>query len=98
MLEGGRRGQAGRLFQLADKLPAVERVQQVDIARPAVEHADGQFALLHKHARGLLVRVAAVFKFHFLHNDKACPFQRPVLFRIGAEAVDDNGSFVLICF
>ena len=62
MLErcGGR--EAGSLFQLLDQLPAVEGVQEIDVARFAVEHLDRQLAsVLHKDAGRLLIRVAAIF-------------------------------------
>ena len=67
MLERSGRRKAERRFQFPHKLPAVERVQQVDIARAAVEHGDRKLALFHEYARGLLVRVAAVFQFQFFH-------------------------------
>ena len=68
VLEGGGGGQAGGLFQRAHQLPGVEGVHEVDVARPAVEHGQGQIpAAVHKDAGGLLVGVAAVFQFQFVH-------------------------------
>ena len=67
VLEGRGGGQAGGLLQLLHQLPGVEGVQEVDIPRLAVEHLDGQLALLHEDAGGLLVGVAAVFQFQFSH-------------------------------
>ena len=65
MLEGGGGRQSGGGLQLPDQLPAVEGVEQVDITRAAISDGNRQLALLHKDARRLLVRVAAVFQFQF---------------------------------
>ena len=67
VLERRGRGQARGLAQLFYKLPRVQRVQEIDIARFAVQNGDGQLALPHEDARGPLVRVAAVFQFQFFH-------------------------------
>ena len=69
VLEGGGAGQAGGLFQLPDQLPGVEGVQEVDVSGPAGEDLDGQLtAVIHVDAGGLLVGVAAVLQFKFLHG------------------------------
>ena len=60
MLERCCSGQAGGLFQLADQLPRVERVEQVDVAGTAVDNFNGQLSLFHVYARGLLIGVASV--------------------------------------
>ena len=91
VLERRGRGQARGLAQLFYKLPRVQRVQEIDIARFAVQNGDGQLALPHEDARGPLVRVAAVFQFQFFHilknphsmSPAALPHRRRVtLFRI----------------
>ena len=69
VLEGGRAGQAGRLLKLPDELPGVEGVEEVDVAGAAGEDLDGQLrAVAHIDLRGLLIGVAAVFEFKFLHG------------------------------
>ena len=68
VLEGSGGAVAGGLLEFADELPAVESVEQVDVAGSAVEHFNGQFAaVLHKNAGRLLIRVASVFEHHFVH-------------------------------
>ena len=67
MLERRRRGQTRRALEFADQLPAVERVKEVDVAGFAVQHGQGQFALLHINPRRLLIRVAAVLQFQLFH-------------------------------
>ena len=69
VLEGRGGGQAGCLLQLGDELPAVQRVEEVDVAGLAVQDFEGQRAVLHKDAGRLLVRVAAVFQCEFVHCD-----------------------------
>ena len=69
VLEGGHGAQAGRLLELLDQLPGVERVQEVDVARTAVEDGDGQVAaVLHVDLGWLLIRVAAVLQFKLFHR------------------------------
>ena len=69
MLEGGRRRQAGRRFQLLHELPGIQRVHEVDVARLAVQHLNRQVAaVVREDLRRLLVRVASVFEFEFFHN------------------------------
>ena len=41
---------------------------KIDIPRTAVEHLQGQIALLHEDAGGLLVGVTSVFQFQFCHD------------------------------
>ena len=68
VLEGGGGRQAGGLLQGLDQLPGVEGIHEVDVAGLAVEHLQGQLALLHEDAGGLLVGVTAVFQFQFGHR------------------------------
>ena len=69
MLEGGCRGHTGCRFKLLDKLPAVESVHKVDVTGLAVQHLDWQIrAAFHKNSRRLLVGIAAVFEFKFVHK------------------------------
>ncbi len=64
MLEGGGGGKAQGFLQLFDKLPCVQRVQEIDITGLAVKDGHRQFAAVpHENPGGLLVRVAAVFQF-----------------------------------
>ena len=68
VLEAGGGGQARCLPQLPHQLPGVEGVQKIDVARAAVQHPEGQLpASRPGEVRGLLVGVAAVFQFEFLH-------------------------------
>ena len=63
VFEGSCCRQAGGLLELLDQLPAVEGVQEIDVARFAVEHLDWQLAsVLHKDAGRLLIGVAAIFQ------------------------------------
>ena len=69
MLEARHGGQAQGGLQFLYQLPAVEGVQEVDIARASAEDPDGQVAsVVHVDFRGLLVGVAAVLQFKFLHR------------------------------
>ena len=67
MLERSRRRQPRRFLELPYELPAVHRVEQVDIPRLAIQNLEWQLARLHRHLRRLLVRVAAILQFEFLH-------------------------------
>ena len=67
MLEGRSCRQARGLAELLYKLPAVERIEQVDIAWLAIQHLKGQLALLHKYPGWFLIRIAAIFQFKFIH-------------------------------
>ncbi len=68
VLKGSRRAKSRSLFKLLNKLPAVESVQQVDVAGLSVQHLDRQVCtILHKNSGRLLVGVAAVFQLHFVH-------------------------------
>ncbi len=72
VLEAGGGGQAGGGLELPDQLPGVQGVQKVDVAGLAVEHGDGQIAAVpHEDAGGLLVGVAAVFEFQFVHLSRS---------------------------
>ena len=53
-------GQTGGGLQFGHELPAVQCVEEIDVARASVQDGNGQFALFHVDARGLLVRVAPV--------------------------------------
>ena len=69
VLEGSGRRQPRGLLQLLHKLPGVESVEEVDEAGLAVQHLNGQVAaVLHEDARRLLVRIAAVLEFQFVHD------------------------------
>ena len=68
MLEAGGGGQAGGGLEFPDQLPGVQSVEKVDVAGLAVEHGDGQItAVPHEDPGGLLIGVAAVFEFQFVH-------------------------------
>ena len=69
MLKGGGRRKPGGFLQLLDKLPGVQSVQKIDVAGAAVEDLHREVGTVrHKDPGGLLVRVAAVFQFKFLHR------------------------------
>ncbi len=69
VLEGRGRRQTRGLLQLFHQLPGIESVQEVDIAGLAVQHLNGQVAaVLHENARRLLIRVATVLEFQFVHG------------------------------
>ena len=67
VFEGSGAGQTGGLLQLLYQLPAVQGIQKVDVAGAAVQHGYGQLTLLHEDLGRLLVGIAAVFQFQFLH-------------------------------
>ena len=68
MLERSSRNFSGRLLELADQLPAVKRVEKVDIAGSSAKYFDRKVgAVLHVNAGRLLIGVASVLKFHFFH-------------------------------
>ena len=68
VLEGGGRRQAGGLFQLFDQLPGIEGVEEIDISRTSAENLYRQIApVVHVNPGGLLIGVAPVFQFEFLH-------------------------------
>ena len=68
MLEGGGGRKSRSRLQLADKLPGIEGIEEIDVARTAAKHLDGQFATVgHEDARRFLVRVAPVFELKFSH-------------------------------
>ena len=63
VLEGGCGREIKRGIQFPDQRPGVERVQQVDVARLAVDDAEGQGLPLQAEDRGrLLVWIAAVLE------------------------------------
>ena len=50
-------------LQFLDQLPRVESIQEVDVARTAVDNFDRQFpSVIHIDARRLLIRIASVLK------------------------------------
>ena len=62
VLERSCRTHAGCFFQFRYQLPAIESVQQIDIARLAVQYSDRQIAaVLHIDTGRLLIRITAVF-------------------------------------
>ena len=68
VLEARRGGQARGLLKLAHELEGVEGIEQIDVARLAVQHGERQVAaVFHKDARRLLVGVAAIFEFELVH-------------------------------
>ena len=70
MFEARRSRKAGRFFDLLDKLPGVEGVEEVDIAGTAVQDGDRQVrAVLHVDFGRFLVRVTTVFQFEFFHRE-----------------------------
>ena len=73
MLERSSSTKASSFLQLLDKLPAVECIEKVDVARTAVEHNDREFSIaLHEDARWLLIRITTVLKFEFFHYYVFC--------------------------
>ena len=48
MLEAGCRGKTGGLLQFFHQLPTIEGVEEIDVARTAVEHFDGQLTVFHE--------------------------------------------------
>ena len=72
---GGRdvlEGSGGRkpccLLEFPDELPGVERVQEVDVSGLSAEHLDGQIgSVLHEDPGRLLIGVAAILEFEFVH-------------------------------
>ena len=64
VLEGGSGRHAGCTLELADQLPGIQGIEEVDVARLAGEHGHGQVgAILHEDAGRLLVGVAAILEF-----------------------------------
>ena len=69
MLEGGHSRQAQGFLQFLHQLPAVERVQEIDVSGTAGKDRDGQLAaVFHVDLRGFLVGVAAVLQFELFHG------------------------------
>ena len=68
MLERSSGHFAGRFFEFAYKLPAVECIKKVDVAGSSAEDLEGEIrAVFHENAGRLLIGIASVFKFHFFH-------------------------------
>ena len=75
MLEGGRGGEPRRRARLAHELPGVQRVEQVDVRGPAVQHLDRERAARRGlGAREALVGIAAVLE---LHRREVSPTRGP---------------------
>mmetsp|Transcript_68402 Transcript_68402/g.160388 ORF Transcript_68402/g.160388 Transcript_68402/m.160388 type:complete len:462 (+) Transcript_68402:65-1450(+) len=65
MLEGGGCWQTSCLAKLMNQLPGVDGVQQVDVARRAIQHLEGQLAASHGAKAGRqLMGVAAILQRH----------------------------------
>jgi len=79
VFDGGRGGQPRHLPQLTDELPAVQRIEQVDIAGASVEDGEGESSV-RIDARGRLVRVAAVFQCDFVHRERSFSLASVVLY------------------
>ena len=63
MLERSGSGKSRSLAQLPHQLPRVQGIEQVDIARTAIHHFNGQLTTVgHKDARRLLIRIASVLQ------------------------------------
>ena len=60
VLEAGGSGQTCGGLEFFDQLPAVESVEEVDVACAAVDDLNGQFAVFHIDTGRLLVRIASV--------------------------------------
>ena len=68
VFEAGRSRLIQRLFQFLDQLPAVQSIQEVDVAGAPVQDRKGQFAAtLHGESGRLLIGIAPVFQFKFSH-------------------------------
>ena len=68
VLEGGGGAQTQGLLQFLHQLPAVQRVQKIDVPGSSAEDFHGQIAVVvHINAGGLLVGVAAVLQGKFFH-------------------------------
>ncbi len=91
VLERCRGGKSGCLLQSLDQLPGVKGVHEVDIAGFAVENGQRKlFAVIHENLRGLLIGVAAVFKFKFLHCSGLLMFVD--YYGVGFAAAKVNGA------
>ena len=61
MLEGSCRHLAGRLLDILDELPAVERIQEIDVAGTSVQNLNRELGtILHINLRRFLVRVHTI--------------------------------------
>ena len=52
-------------FQFLHQLPAVQRVKEVDVARPSTEYFNRKFALFHIYTGRFLIGIAPVFELQF---------------------------------
>ena len=79
MLEGGSGGEARGSLQLTHKLPAVQGIQEVDVAGAAVQNGHGKLGPLHEDPGRLLVRVASVLELDLAgHVVSSCRFMSMV--------------------
>ena len=62
MFERGCRGKADSSLEFLYKLPAIQGVEKVYVARFAIDNVDRQCAFFYKNARRLLIGVAPVFE------------------------------------
>lgn len=83
VLEAGGSRLAESSLELLDQRPAVECVQQVDVARGAVQHLEGKVGRLHEGGGGLLVGVGTVAELG-------------VLLAVGGVARTEEGRDVII--
>lgn len=60
MLEAGCCRQSCCGFKLLYKLPTVKCIEEVDVARTAIQHLNRQFTFFHVYARRFLIRIASV--------------------------------------
>ena len=68
MLEAGCCGQTRSLLQFLDKLPAVQGIEEIDVAGTAIQYFEGQFSLFHVNAGRFLVGVATILQLQFFHT------------------------------
>ena len=61
MLEGGGGDHAGGFLEIGNQLPAVQCIEEVDIARTAIQDLDRKIrAVVHVDLRRLLIRVHTI--------------------------------------
>ena len=68
VLEAGCCRHSRGFLQFSHQLPAVQCVQEVDVPWSSAQHGEGQFAFLHKDARGFLIGIATILECKFFHN------------------------------
>ena len=88
MLKGSGTSHAGSFLQFLDQLPGVQGIHKVDIAGTAIQNGDGQFAaIMHIQLSRLLIGVAAILQFKFLHcfSPLYMLVQNPLLYLAGLQ-------------